>query len=101
MRAFFEIPFLCRRFSTPTLPERNYFTTHHFTSFRSRKAICFQREEHPPPSNINPIPRSRRASIPALPNIRARNFNPARNAKPDNGTPDARACPGGYQGRDL
>ncbi|GIY49279.1 hypothetical protein CDAR_580651 [Caerostris darwini] len=71
----------------PPLPERNHFTTHHFTSFRSRKAICFHREEHPPlPISIIFLVRAE-PGFPALPNIRTRNFNPTRNAKPDNGTP--------------
>ncbi|GIY96423.1 hypothetical protein CEXT_243311 [Caerostris extrusa] len=85
---------LCRRFSTPPLTERNYFTTHHFTSFRSRKAICFQHEEYPPlPISIIFLVRTE-PGFPALPDIRTRNFNPARNAKPDNGTP-RRTCMSG------
>ncbi|GIX78988.1 hypothetical protein CDAR_13911 [Caerostris darwini] len=86
MRAF-RNTFYAGDFPPPPSAERNYFTTHHFTSFRSRKAICFQREEHPPlPISILFLLRTQ-PGFPALPNIRARNFNPARNAKPDNGTP--------------
>ncbi|GIY33467.1 hypothetical protein CEXT_78471 [Caerostris extrusa] len=65
------------------------------------KAICFQREEHPPPS-ISIIFLLR--AEPGFPRFSVLGHGILIRLETRNRTtelPDARACPGGYQGRDL
>ncbi|GIY96417.1 hypothetical protein CEXT_243281 [Caerostris extrusa] len=86
----------------PLCRKRNYFRpTHHFTSFRPVKAICFSARRTPSPSNINHILLRAEPDSPRFSVLGHGILISARNAKPDQrNSPLSHACPR-LSGRDL